>query len=162
MGENECFVGKHGEAAMISRMWEHIADIGWGIVGVMPSENFPAFHYTVGLTLLNHPEIIIVGNFPSTPIAAVINTMGEKIKLGKVFTAGNSSEVLERYTVPIRTVTPHALEEHFGICRTFFGDNQYRALQVFMPDRNGKFPHDPDCDIKFALTQINLCEAHYD
>ena len=131
------------------------AQQGWTAIGV--DDYDPSFVYSVGLMYsAKHPEIIILGlkdqNYAL--LAAVIKL----IQQGKSFAApGRYDDALEDVPLAVREVHPSQHESFLGYamayCRHHGDIGGLKAVQVFWPDRDGKFPFDPDCDPGVATEQ---------
>lgn len=55
---------------------------GWALEAVAGDEDAPPFVYTVGLSGLGHPELILFATAPPTA-AAVLNGLGELVRAGR-------------------------------------------------------------------------------
>lgn len=74
---------------------------GWALQAVLADDESPPFVYTVGLTGLGHPELILFATSQPTA-AAVLNGLGELVRAGRRLVAG------EQVTLPQGRV--HLLE----------------------------------------------------
>jgi hypothetical protein len=67
----------------------HIEEFGWSIVAVEKSPAQAAFAYTVGLTRFHgHPELLVTG-LDERSAAGVLNHLGEQVRAGRRFAAGD-------------------------------------------------------------------------
>jgi Domain of unknown function (DUF4262) len=132
-----------------------VAEHGWTAIGV--DDYDPSFVYSVGLMYsAKHPEIIIFGlkdqNYAL--LAAVIKL----IEQGKSFAVpGGYDDAMDDVPLAVGEVHPSQHEVFLGYamayCRHRGDIGGLRAVQVFWPDREGKFPFDPDCEPGVAIEQ---------
>jgi hypothetical protein len=113
-----------------------IRDFGWGVrhVGSDPSGSAP-FSYTVGLSALNHPEIVATG-LPFEAAQTFLNLIGESVKSGRVYVEGEvTTELTDDGRVAfIRAVNVAgltAVDQMYG---------SVDALQLVWTDSAGAFP----------------------
>lgn len=66
---------------------ETIRRYGWAVIAVLGDDDGPPFAYTVGLTGFGHAEFILFATSQATA-AAVLNDLGEWVRAGHSFTAG--------------------------------------------------------------------------
>jgi hypothetical protein len=66
---------------------ETIRRHGWALQAVPGDEDGPPHVYTVGLSGFGHPELILFATAPTTA-AAVLNDLGELVRLGRALSAG--------------------------------------------------------------------------
>lgn len=129
-----------------------VAEHGWAVQGVFSvagEENpGPNFLYTVGLSTYDAPEFIVFGVAMEVG-HAVLNGMGAKVRDGARFQAGDLlDDVLDGYNV--RLVEVHDTTEHLTVANRVYGlPDPVRALQIVLPDKAGRFPWDPDCELSW-------------
>lgn len=173
---------------------EHITENGFSVAAVSASRNTPAFCYTIGLKLsMDHPELIIIGNFPvKTVYSTIAQTVG-MIRSGKnaLECFADTERPYEKCDITADTImainskfrfsedersqksvidsmlikNPDATKtEPMGapmgvirVCRErklellcqaadLFGDDKFDAVQLIIPDANGKLPWDEGAD----------------
>ncbi len=121
---------------------EQVAAGGWAVQMIPAGATEPPFAYTVGLFAnFHHPELLIVG-LPLDAMHTMLNTLGERIKAGDVFTPTDRiAGVIKRFEVVVRAVKkPKSLSEYVWYARRFYGRKRFSLMQVLWPDRDGKFP----------------------
>lgn len=138
-----------------------IAEFGWHVVLVLEDEEGPPFAYSIGLQhSFGHPEIIMFG-LRHESMHGIINWIGEMIKGGKRFCADSEyGDLLEGYQAAFMAVPEDSYEEYFGQAINFYGGKGFKALQVFWPDRAGRFPWAPDFEPNLRQRQPQLAVDH--
>lgn len=113
---------------------------GWAIRHVMgdPESGAAPFSYTVGLTSLDHPELIATG-LPFEVAQSFLNSAGLLVKEGAILTNGLVTDALtESGTVTFMTATDvsglAAVGEVYG--------QEAHALQLVWPDSSSHYPWD--------------------
>jgi hypothetical protein len=123
-----------------------VEEHGWAIQTVSPAperDDGAHFAYTVGITNLGHPELIIVG-LPALVCQQILNRMVLMIKNGRAkFGVGDLVSGLipgTDYQLKIGPVDPELSENNLIVAHALYEDVQ--ALQVIWPDINGRYPDD--------------------
>lgn len=133
---------------------------GGGIACIRVDDGPVPFAYTLGLMdMLGHPELVICG-LPGEG-HLVLYAMVEDIVGGRSFGgAWPYAGVLETGRIATRAVhgSQHARALPIAVAArgADIGGADVAALQVFWPDRAGKFPFDPDCDAEVHELQPRL------
>jgi len=124
-----------------------IATHGWSIqhVGAVSKEEF-SFAYTVGLTALDHPELILSTPLPPPGAAHLLNELGGRVRQGKVLAAGQEPDKLIRGDSP--PVLVRAESDELNFASALYPDSPVRALQLVLPDRRGLYPWEKGYDHK--------------
>jgi hypothetical protein len=122
-----------------------IAEKGWAVQAVLG-----AFVYSVGLTARKQPELIIVGNFDPKVIGGLINAaIDHAEQSGEHYGDWTVSErILRNHAVVFREVTQASALRTVLVAKRLYG-NDIRLMQMFLPDQNGHFPWDPECEDAF-------------
>lgn len=109
-----------------------------GVFGSPLGSQAGFWYYTVGLTALDHPELMMSGPTPevATPI---LNDLAGRIRAGSRYhEADTIDDVVVGY--PVTFVEVDRLELFPpSMVKVFFPDLPVRALQVVMPDSQGRF-----------------------
>lgn len=132
---------------------------GWAVIRVEGDDLEADYAYSIGLFEgMQHPEIIIFG-LPLDTMQQIINSIGEEVRKGKVFSAGSTSEdVLDGYLCAFREVAPAAVRYYMGGAVEYYG-GEVASLHCIWPDRRGRFPWDPEASATFRQLQPMLSEG---
>ena len=136
-----------------------VAANGWHAINV--DDHSPAFVYTCGLmTTFQHPEAIILGLDPQAAYS-ILRVMVEDIRGGRSFAAPSTYDgVLVDLPIAVKAVHPSQHELYLGYamghCRHTGNPGGLMAVQVFWPDKRGRFPFESECDPEFAALQPRL------
>jgi hypothetical protein len=113
---------------------------GWAVQSVLggdlPSD--PPFSYTVGLTALGHPELILIG-MPSQYAQRILNSLGEEVRKGHTYLANTTTADATDPSAPVALIEvgdPSMLLVAVELYQ------QVDALQVIWPDPKGRLPWD--------------------
>jgi hypothetical protein len=119
--------------------------------GCSPDDS-PPFAYTIGLFGMNHPELLILGVSPQRALT-VLNDLGERIRQGETFIAGQAIDVsgVDHPLVAENVPNPGDI--------VFWANDFYQrppefsvpVLQLAYADDQGRYPWDEGCNV--ALTQ---------
>ena len=127
------------EASVLKRREQH----GWFVNSIAEDADGPAFAYSFGLyEEFGHPEIIIFG-LPEATMQQLINDVGRKVQSGvKYFAGDRTSELIEDYTCAFGAVNSLQYRKTCTWTVWFYEGDSFPALQLFWPDKQGKFPWD--------------------
>lgn len=133
---------------------EGIEQQGFYVCNFEAEDCCPAFSYTVGLRVTqNHPDFLTMGLSVEMNSYLVVEA-AEKVKSGKIIEPNHEyDDFLDG--VPVRFVTiqrPH-MQRHFGFAREYYDTDQFKALQIVWPDKQGRWPWDEGCDEALAYCQ---------
>lgn len=145
-----------GERKIVDDVREH----GWHVVNVLPERGLPGWAYTIGLyQTYRQPEVILFGLRGET-MHGLLNNVGEKVQAGHEYVDEETDEeLLTGYLCSFRKVLPKWYEQTVGFGRGFYGGSRFPLLQLFWPDRAGKFPWEPKCDDAIRNLQPRLFES---
>jgi hypothetical protein len=145
---------------METEIAEVIREHGWFSANVFDA--VPPFVYTIGLMQTwNHPELILFGREPNTAHRA-LSTMVESIRGGGSYREPSTySGILQGDSkIGLRCVDPTQHPLYLGYAMgylTFIGRiGELQAMQVFWPDKTGKFPYEVGCDLDVFRFQPRL------
>ncbi len=98
---------------------------------------------THGMDRYGHKEFQIVLQIDHKMVTYILNSLGVRVQTGKKFQSGDSvSEILQGYDI--------RLQEFF--------EGEESVLRVLLPDPNGKFPDDAECDCIYSMQNLPLKE----
>lgn len=126
---------------VFARLLALIAEHGWAVrhVGAGTDPGEAAFSYTVGLTAMQHPEVVATG-LPFDHAATFLNNIGAEVREGKRFPPGYSTEDLTQPGAPVYFIEAldtsglTAVEQVYGAVS---------AVQMVWPDSSGRLPWTP-------------------
>ena len=129
------------DKSVLQKREEH----GWFVNLIAEDSEGPGFAYSFGLyEEFKHPEIIIFG-LDSAIMHSVLNDAGDQVRKGARFSNGCvTGEILQGYNCVFRQVNPHQYHEFCGWAVWFYGNSDFPVLQLFWPDKKGRFPWDDD------------------
>jgi len=134
----------------------NIDQYGWHFTGVFPDGESGLqtyFSYTTGLIERGHPEIVVTGLNPNTAHRLVQIAYDEFILNGHVFTDGEESTGLATLPVRFRTCRADHPEYPLSMGRRLYGVETFPALQMVLPDKDGKWPWEDGVDENMKRTQ---------
>lgn len=142
------------------QLLEHVDEFGWSVIGREADSLGPAYAYTVGLwETLQHPEIVVVG-LDSEQAMALLNRMGDAIKVGQRFEPGQSLDgYVARYALKFVAVHPANVAAAFGYASWYYGNDGTPMIQCLWPDAVGRYPDEEKFDDRFRDRQPLLDRA---
>ncbi|WP_026541374.1 DUF4262 domain-containing protein [Paenarthrobacter nicotinovorans] len=129
---------KDSNDAVFDQLLSLIEEHGWAVRHVGAGHD-AAFSYTVGLTALEHPEIVMEG-LPFEVAQAFLNFMGEEVKAGRRFTPGSIATDLTDSPAPIAFIS---VENVTGLTAVAEVYGEVNALQAIWSDSTGRLPWEP-------------------
>ncbi len=116
---------------------------GWFVNCIAEDAEGPGFAYSFELyEEFGHPEVIIFG-LPEATMQQLINDVGQKVQAGALYSTGClSSELLEGYTCAFGSVDQLQYGQTCTWTVWFYENVSFPALQLFWPDKQGRFPWD--------------------
>jgi len=127
------------------KLREDIESYGWQVVKVMEDDKGPGFCYSIGLyQTFRHPEIIILGLKPDLG-HVLINNIGEDIKNGKTYQAGQFyRDILVDYKCFMLNASAEYFDEYLGCAQSFYQAKDFPLLQCVYPTLKGIYPWEND------------------
>ena len=142
---------------MVGNMHEYIEEVkakivkfGWIVQAVGESDTEAGFAYSVGLCERLRPEIIVMGGFPADIAHSVLNRAVQSDEDQSDWATGY--KVLQNHPVVFREVTPESARSRAKVVFCIYGPT--RVLQMFLPDKNGHFPWDAECENRFRKQAV--------
>ena len=134
----------------------NIESHGWVVTKVFRSagDTGPDFAYSTGLFQgYDHPEVIIFG-LDLDKMHRIINNIGEAVKTGFRYEPGTEyHEIFARCGCQFRVLDLKHYKAYLGWSIWFYESYEFRVLQCFWPDREGRYPWDPACSPDIAQMQ---------
>jgi hypothetical protein len=143
-----CYCCEHGEEETQAHIAEMVASMGFAIMTV-PGQ--VPFHYTIGLWDQGLPEFVIMGLSPRQ--GHVMLNMLVLFSLNEGMPALNTP-FDDISTMPSMLVEVDEIfrEEIFGSAMRHT-DNHGRIVQMLWPDKEGRFPGDPEFALEYLIRQ---------
>ncbi len=148
--------------ATLESVQSDVAEYGWHGV-LIPGEDRGGFVFTIGLwKTYKHPEIILFAPFDDpTGIAGWLSALVKRIAAGETFTTGRDYEgVFGRHSGHFRKVDPLWFPCFLGTAGLFYGNFDFPVLQLFWPDKEGRFPWQGGFSPDLFPDQAILSEAN--
>jgi hypothetical protein len=119
--------------------------VGWSVMLIPEDDEGPGFAYSLGfLHSFGCPEVIVFG-LPIEVGHGVINQIGRLMQDGRRFRLDvEENDVAEGYPSRFLEVGAEHYEEYLGYASWLNRTTEYPVLQCVWPDRNGRFPWEPD------------------
>lgn len=125
---------------------------GWGVPMIFGSETEPGYAYTVGLeSNYNHPELMIYG-LPPELMHWAINELGQKVKDGHRFEDGELIKEMFNMPAIIKSCNKSA-NDNLRLAHVIYGGQEFRVMQIYWPDTEGKFPWEDGFQKELAIMQ---------
>lgn len=115
-----------------------------------------SFAFTIGLYELRmHPEILIFSPNPSLGATTFLQIMGDNVLKGQEYKDGEKYvDIFDNgYPALFKTIERKFYDGYLGTAISFYKNSSFPAIQCFLPDKEGRFPSDPDCDKNFRELQ---------
>ena len=127
-----------GHDEVFRELLRMIDEFGWAVrhVGAGSEPGEAAFSYTVGLTALEHAEVVITG-MPFNASHVFLNHIGSDVRDGKRFEPGTTTEELTEPGAPV-VFLPVVQDEELVAVRQVYG--KCTAVQMVWPDSAGRLP----------------------
>jgi hypothetical protein len=110
------------------------------------------FAYTIGNHAAGLPELLVIG---VAQRAGFLNDLSQQmIVRGTTFEDGQLVDLGGRLPVKVIRAGNAARAEYTIQAGQYFGIEDYAVMQVLIPDRNGKFPGEPDCTPPCSLIPV--------
>lgn len=127
----------HNRERVLRDLLDLIDQFGWAVRHVFAvTEEQVGFSYTVGLTAMHHPEVVITG-MPEEHAHTFLNLVGDDVRTGKRYQDGITTDELTEPGAPVVFIRAEqvdglvAVEEVYG---------RVEALQMVWCDSSGHLP----------------------
>ncbi|HWS70476.1 MAG TPA: DUF4262 domain-containing protein [Thermoanaerobaculia bacterium] len=130
---------------------------GWHVITVGAEDDSPGWAFSIGLfETYKQPEILLFG-LRSQTMHQLINQIAEQMQEGTKYADGfRDDSLLEGYGCQFKQVAERWYPETVGFARWFYGETEFPLLQLYWPDKNGRFPWDRRCDAGVRALQPRL------
>jgi hypothetical protein len=131
-----------------------VAEYGWHVVKVFEKEETPGWAFSIGLYRnFNHPEVVVFG-LDGDLMHSVINSVGDNVRAGKVFEVdADYPDLIEAYSCTFKPVSPVWYYDFLGYANWFYKNQSYPVLQCIWPDRNSRYPWEPEFNPNWRWAQ---------
>jgi hypothetical protein len=131
-------------------LWEsivgHIQQFGCSVMGVGAGEGDPSFNYSIGLNDRKRQDLVVVGLDPRVGHAIIMSA----VALDQLFEDGQEvDEIIHGWRFRMAKPSPEVLGnmtssiQYHEVTRP---GEEFRAMQILLPDREGRFPGDEGYD----------------
>jgi hypothetical protein len=115
-----------------------ISEFGWSIrhVGPGTGRGEAAFSYTIGLTAMDHPEVVCTG-LPFDHAQIYLNNVGSCVRDGQRFPPGSTTEDFTEPGAPVYFIRAIDVSGLTAVTQVY---GQVEAVQMVWPDSAGRLP----------------------
>jgi hypothetical protein len=140
----------------------NIEKYGCHVIHVLPTkdDDHSPFAYSIGIEhSAGQPEIFLIGL--KQPLAhSLINLYCRRVREGERFDHGQTVlGFLEGFECQFRSVHRSHYDDYLGQNMSFYGNSDFRVLQLVYPNTSGIWPWDPRADDWFRARQPLLDAA---
>ena len=146
-------ISKEQRDALDQRILDDIEEFGWSDMSIFPTKEGDGlpFNYTVGFTLREHPELLIMGLNMET-MHGLLGVIYEQVKSGTRFNPDTYYQfVIENHRVAFVEITDPLGEFPMTMTRHLMGG--FQALQLVWPDELDRFPWHEDFNPEYRQYQ---------
>jgi Domain of unknown function (DUF4262) len=136
--------------AFEQRIEDDITKYGWHCPLVLGDDDGPTFAYTIGFGFAGDwPECMVIGQSHEL-MHAMLGYLWDGKGTEYQLTDGEiCRDLVEGFACILRQVHTSHFDDYFGRgCGQYIKRNNYsmRMMQVFWPDKSGKYPWEADCN----------------
>lgn len=143
------------KTGFLEKIEAKIAKHGWAAVSIFSEEETPPFSYSVGLSRLGLPEILVFGLPPDTA-GSLINDVGRKMREeGGAVALDTPYEEVSNFAVVFRRMPQVSNAKYMRVTWASCGPG-FDAVQMYWPDEAGVFPWEEGFDERFRDHQLML------
>jgi Domain of unknown function (DUF4262) len=149
----------HADADRDANVRRDVAEFGCHVSVLTDPRGEPVCAFTIGLvTTYGHPEIVVFGLPPEVAVG-LLEALEEDLEDGTRFaTDRRYDNLLRGYACMFRPVHPDNVGMFEAAVR-YHGGRDFPILQVFWPDRQGRFPWEAGVRDGFRQLQPVLADA---
>lgn len=134
----------------------NIATHGRHLIGVFPTKDSldsDEFTYTIGNKFANIPDLIVDSIHPS--IATLCNMVSDILILQKPpIVNGMIVSIGGQFGLKLAEVGEFCRDRIMVQAGQFYGNDNYKAMQIILPDKSGRYPGDEGCEPPYSLQTI--------
>ncbi|HEX5054222.1 MAG TPA: DUF4262 domain-containing protein [Planctomycetota bacterium] len=136
------------------QLLDDVEQYGVHVVHVPAELGGGGFSFTVGLWHnFEQPEVIVFG-LPDEVAHDLLNAVADEADEGRRFLADSRHEgLLENYSVRFLAVPRSAYADHFGAASWAYEGEEFPAVQLVWPDKQGRWPWDAEAREAFRCGQ---------
>jgi hypothetical protein len=140
---------------------ENVEQHGFHLQYVFADENTPSFIYTIGMTNIGAPELIIFG-LPPEAVGGPLNQLFNEIRMHNRPTDEKKLADLWSVTMLLEAVDKDVAGEYTVQFDEYYLDKNTKPVykQILWPDTNGKYPHQHGFDEKYRASQPYIGKRH--
>lgn len=140
---------------------QNISSQGLHIQHVAESESSPEFSYTIGMTNIGAPELIVFG-LPPGAIHGALREYFNQLRMCHRPKDGRMIQDLWAVTMLLETVENDEAAPYTAQADIYFEDERKKPTykQMLWPDQNGKYPHQYGFDQAYRAIQRYIANRH--
>ena len=131
------------------RISDNIREYGWHCLHVFPTEQGQdKFSYSIGFgESYDAPEVLIFG-LERDKAHSLLNECAQLLKGGHTILPGveDANVLAGDHKVVFKPVRPDRFGEYLGTALRYYQGKPFSAVVMFLPDRQHRFPWQPDYD----------------
>jgi hypothetical protein len=135
----------HDGETQDERIARHVREHDWYCVHVFaPAADQDPFTYTIGLhERFGSPEVLVFG-LDNKQAHGILSVCVQKVQEGRRLMVGlRDGDILkDGYGVVFKPLRPECYDEYVGAAQRYYRDAPFRALVMFLPDREHRFAWD--------------------
>lgn len=131
---------------------QHIAEYGHSILGVVDDKE--TFFYTIGRAIRGEPEFLLVANVHPEVGTDLLNTLSKLCKSSAEELNGEIIMLGGYYGIRLLWANDTVRQDYTIQAGQFLEREDYDVVQVLIPDKAGRYPGDPACDMPYAQQPI--------
>ncbi|RYF92040.1 MAG: DUF4262 domain-containing protein [Caulobacteraceae bacterium] len=143
------------EQKFVATIREH----GWFSTHILEEDGLPGFSFTTGFWLEQRFPEIILFSIPRHDRHEILWDLYRDILDGDLPPIGAPAPLLGQHPGVLMPVARKNYAEHLGWCMWFYQGEDFPCLQLFWPDRWGRFPWEEGCDPEVVELQPNLTDT---
>lgn len=128
--------------AQQEQQWRRVvAEHGVMVMHVVGDDDAPGFHFTVGLTPHDLPEVIAYG-LPAEVGHRVLDDLARRLLTGRAYADGEVVPGLVQGDYRVQLWTATDLQDPLGAAFRLYGEDAVRVRQLVLPDLQDRLPWD--------------------